>query len=95
MLYLNIWLTVKDSADISRLTELLAEAGRLSRQEPGCHRWEAYQSGSDETMFLLHERWESEAALDAHRLGEAYTTIYQPQILPLVSRDAHRCTLIE
>ena len=36
MIYLNVLLTVKDSAHVGRVRELLIEQGRLSRQEPGC-----------------------------------------------------------
>jgi quinol monooxygenase YgiN len=95
MLYLNIWLTVNQPADIAKVRELLAEAGRLSRQEPGCLRYEAYQSTTDASRFLLHERWESQAALDEHRKAAAYTTVYHPQILPLVTREAHPSALID
>ena len=95
MLYLNILLTVKDAADAPRVRELLTEAGRLSRSEPGCLRFEAYQSNNDANRFFLFERWESQAALDEHRKGKAYTTIYQPQVLPLVNREPHPSTLLE
>jgi quinol monooxygenase YgiN len=95
MLYLNIWLTVNDPADAATVRELLAEASRLCRGEPGCLRWEAYQSNNDANRFLLHERWESQAALDEHRKAQAYATIYQPRILPLVTREAHPSTLVE
>jgi quinol monooxygenase YgiN len=95
MLYLNLWLTVNDPADAAKVRELLVAASRLSRSEPGCLRWEAYQSNTDPNRFLLHERWESQGALDEHRKAQAYTTIYQPQILPLVTREAHPSTLVE
>ena len=49
--------------------ELLAEQARLSRAEPGCVRFEVYQSQPDATRFLLCEHWESAAALDVHRNG--------------------------
>ena len=94
MLYLNIWLGVKDPADVEQIRTLLAEQGRLSRQEPGCLRFEVYQSNNDPTRFLLTERWESQAALDKHRTAEAYTTIYQPQVLPLVNREPHPSILV-
>ena len=94
MLYLNIWLTVKDPADVEKVRDLLAEQGRLSRQEPGCIRFEVYQSSNDPTRFLLTERWESQAALDVHRTAQAYTTVYQPQVLPLVNREPHPSTLV-
>lgn len=92
MVYLNIWLTVKDAADSDKVRDLLAEAAKLSRAEPGCVRFEPYQSNNDPTRFLLHEQWQSQAALDTHRTARAYTTIYQPQILPLVVREAHPST---
>lgn len=95
MLYLNVWLTVNDPANVEKVRALLAEAARLSRAEPGCHRFEVYQSNNDSQRFLLHERWESPAALDVHRTARAYTTLYQPQILPLVTREPHPSTLVE
>jgi quinol monooxygenase YgiN len=95
MLYLHVWLKVKDAADADRVRELLAEQGRLSRAEPGCLRFEVYQSQNDAARFLLCERWESQAALDVHRTAAAYTTIYQPRVLPLVDREPHPSTLIE
>lgn len=95
MIHLNVWLQVNDPANVDQVRGLLAEAGRLSRAEPGCVRWEAYQSQGDAARFLLHEWWESPAALDAHRLARAYTTIYQPQVLPLVTREPHPSTLLE
>ena len=94
MLYLNIWLTVKDPSDAQKVKELLAEQARLSRQEPGCVRFEVYHSNNDPTKFLLHERWDSQSALDVHRTAHAYTTVYQPQVLPLVNREPHPSTLV-
>ena len=94
MFYLNVWLTVKDATDTERVRELLAEQGRLSRAEPGCVRFEVYHSQSDPRRFLLHEHWESPQAIDVHRKGQAYTQIYQPQVLPLVDREAHPASLI-
>jgi quinol monooxygenase YgiN len=94
MLYLNIWLTAKDSADTIQIRELLAEQARLSRQEPGCLRFEVYHSNNDPTKFLLCERWQSQEALDAHRTAHAYTTVYQPKVLPLVNREPHPSTLV-
>ena len=95
MIYANIWLTVKDPQDIPKIRDLLREQVRLSRAEPGCARFEVYQSQADETRFLLSERWASTDALDLHRKAKAYTEIYQPQVLPLVERQAHVSTLIE
>ena len=94
MIYLNVWLTVKNPATVDQVRALLTEQARLSRQEPGCARFEVYQSQNDPTRFLLNEHWESQAAVDAHRKAHAYTTVYQPQVLPLVEREPHPSNLV-
>jgi autoinducer 2-degrading protein len=94
MIYGNILLTVKDPANIETVAELLQEQARLSREEPGCERFEVYHSQADRQVFLLVERWESQAALDAHREAWAYLNVYQPKVIPLVDRVAHLSDLI-
>lgn len=89
MFYLNVWLTVKRDEDVARVAELLAAAARLSRGEPGNRRFEVYHSEADARKFLLCEHWDSRAAWEAHREAEAFTTIYVPQVLPLVDREPH------
>ena len=95
MIYANIWLTVKDPADVPAVRDLLAEQGRLSRAEPGCARFEVYHSQAEPTRFLLVERWESQEAVDLHRKARAYTEIYQPQVLTRATREGHVSTLVE
>ena len=95
MFYTNVWLTVQDAQNVDRVRELLAEAGRSSRSEPGCRRFEVYQSEADAQKFLLCEHWETKADWETHRTGHAYTQIYQPQILPLVTREGHPSQLVE
>jgi quinol monooxygenase YgiN len=94
MLYFNIWLTVKDPADVNKVRELLIEQATRSREEPGCRRFEVYHSTADATRFLLNEHWESQAAVDAHRKAYAYTNVYQPKVLPLVNREPHPSDLL-
>lgn len=95
MVYVNVVLTVKNEADIDEIRGLLAEQGRLSRQEPGCVRFEAYHSQSDRKVFILNEHWESQPHLDAHRKATAYTTIYQPKVIPRVDRVPHPSDLVQ
>jgi quinol monooxygenase YgiN len=95
MIYINVVLTVRDSQDAAAIEGLLAEQGRLSRQEPGCLRFEVYHSQTDARVFLLNEHWADQSAIDAHRKAAAYTTIYVPQVLPRVERVPHPSTLIE
>ena len=91
----NIILTVKNESDVDRVGELLTNAGRLSRAEPGCLAFEVCHSRNDPRVYMLIERWESPESLDVHRTAEAYTTIYQPQVLPLVERVPHVSDILE
>ena len=94
MIYINVVLTVKDPNDVPEIKGLLAEQGRLSRQEPGCERFEVYHSQTDTRVFLLNEHWTDQPAIDAHRKATAYTTIYQPKVLPRVERVPHPADLV-
>ena len=94
MLHLNVLLTVKDRKDIETVKNLLIEAAGHSRSEPGCARFEVYHSTADDTKFILNEHWESQQAIDGHRQGHAYTQIYQPRVIPLVTRDGHPSNLL-
>jgi len=95
MIYSNVFLTVREESDIASVSELLAEQGRLSREEPGCLRFEVYHSQADPAFFMLIERWQDQQALDQHRQARAYCEIYQPQVLPLVDRVPHPSHLID
>jgi quinol monooxygenase YgiN len=95
MIRMNIVLTVKDDGDIDLVRSLLAEHGRLSRQEPGCRRFEVNHSQTDPKVFILCEWWESQQAIDVHRTAQGYKEIYQPKVLPLIDRVAHVSTLVE
>ena len=95
MICLNVLLTAKDPADVPRIRDLLAAAMRKSRAEPGCLRFDVYHSSAEPRRFTLVEHWASQEAIDAHRLAEAYTTIYKPQVMPLVDREGHPSTLLE
>lgn len=94
MIYVHVQLKVKDAEEIAKVSNLLKEHGGLSRSEPGCARFDVYHSKSDPHLFLLVEHWESEAHLDEHRLAPGYTTIYKPQVIPLVDRVPNICDLI-
>lgn len=95
MICLHVHLTAQDEAHVPVLRGLLAEAMHRSRAEPGCLRFDVYQSVVEPRRFTLVEHWADQAAVDAHRLAEAYTTIYKPQVMPLVAREAHPSTLLE
>ncbi len=95
MFAINVWLTVTEPRNIETVRGLMAQAVALSRREPGCLRYEVYHSQADATRFLLCEHWESEAAWVAHRSEKAFTEVYQPHVLPLVTREPHISTMVE
>lgn len=95
MIDLTVILSAKDVVSLPELRSLLAMHVNLSRQEPGCLRFEALESQSVPGTFFLIERWESQAALDVHREAEAIITIYRPKVLPLVERVVHVCDVLK
>jgi len=95
MYCLNVILTVRDSVDIPKVAELLTECGRRSRTEEGCIGYEACHSQSDPSLFILCERWASEADWQAHRDGAAVQEVYLPKVIPLVDRVPHVSTILE
>jgi quinol monooxygenase YgiN len=94
MIYLNVVLTVKDTKDVDTVRGLLAEQARLSKQEPGCQRFDVYHSKNDGRVFIIVEHWDSQADLDLHREALAYTTVYKPKVIPLVDRTPHPAELV-
>jgi quinol monooxygenase YgiN len=95
MLYINVWITVKDPANVDAVRGMLTECGRLSRDEPGCVSYQAFHSKNEPTKFLLAEHWADEDAWKAHRTAKAYTEIYAPKVIPLVDRTPHPSDLLE
>jgi len=85
----NVILTVKNEADIVQVGEFLRRCGQLSREETGCLLYDVCHSQTDPRVYMLIERWETKASWEVHRTAEAYTTIYQPKVIPLVDRTAH------
>ena len=95
MIDLTVVLTANDSSSVPLLRDLLKQQATLSRLEPGCVRFEVYESSTVPDTFILIERWESQQALDVHRTALGFTTVYAPRVLPLVNRVAHVCRSID
>ena len=94
MIYLNVVLTVNATVDIDTVRGLLIRQCTASRLEPGCARFEVYHSTTDPTQFVLVEHWQDQQAVDAHRQATAFKQIYEPLVLPLVTRAAHPSLLL-
>lgn len=89
MIYNNILLTVKDKANVETVKELLIQQATMSREEPGCARFEVYHSQEDRSLFILVEQWESQEQLDVHREAKSCQEVYFPKVIPLVDRVPH------
>ena len=94
MVFNNVILKVKDAQRIAEIAGLLRQQAGLSSAEPGCERFDVYQSEAEPNLFLLVEAWTSEAHLAQHKKAEAFTQLYQPKVLPLVHRESHLCRRI-
>lgn len=80
----NVVLTAK--VDPSSVRVCLEQHTEHSRGELGCLRFDVHDAPTMPDTFILTERWESQAAIDAHRGGTAYLEIYKPLVLPRVVR---------
>ena len=94
MIYNNVLLTVKNTDDVETVRELLAEQARLSREEPGCERFEVYHSQADRQQFMLVERGQTAVDLAQHKEAKAFTELYIPKVIPLVERVPHLSDLV-
>jgi quinol monooxygenase YgiN len=94
MIYNNVTLAVTKLDDVENVKALLAEQARRSSEEPGCIRFEVYHSQTDVRQFLLIEQWQTQEDLDRHKEAKAFTELYIPKVIPLVSRDPHPSDLI-
>ena len=94
MIYNNVLLTVKNTDDVDTVRELLAEQARLSREEPGCERFEVYHSQADRQQFMLVEQWQTEVDLAQHKEAKAFTELYIPKVIPLVERVPHLSDMV-
>lgn len=89
MIYNNVLLRARNTANIPQLKELLTAQASTSLKEQGCVRFEVYHSESEPEVFLLVEWWQTQRDLDAHRSSTNFVEVYRPQVLPLVERFPH------
>lgn len=78
-----------DRAD--EVAGMLAELQAASRAEPGCVSYEAARSQDDPAVFMLHEVWRDQAALDHHYASEHFQRLGINGLRQIaVSRVAHK-----
>lgn len=65
-----------------------------SRQEAGCIHYDVYKSFDDKNTFLIHERWENDAAIQFHFAQPHFKRlITETQPLLVVEPDIQRVNL--
>ena len=59
--------------------DILRELDAVTRAEAGCQLYDLHVREGDPTLFMFYERWESDAALDAHltspHVGDAFAKL--------------------
>ena len=86
MVYNNVILKVINFEDVALVADIL--------KEPGCIRFEVYNSQADTRQFFLVEQWAKEEDLARHKEAKAFTELYVPKVIPLVERTPHLSDLV-
>jgi quinol monooxygenase YgiN len=80
-----------DKAD--EAARLLAELRDASRREPGCVAYDVSRGAEDPSLFVLHEVWADQAALELHLSMEHFIRLGINGIRTFAtSRVAYHCT---
>ena len=74
MVFNNVLLRAKDPQRVTEISGLLSQQASLSSEEPGCERFDVFQSEAEPELFLLIEVWASEGHLAQHRNCLLYTS---------------------
>jgi quinol monooxygenase YgiN len=73
------------------VAEVLSKHVAATRAEPGCLHFDAFRSTEEGDEFVLFERYDDEAALEAHRSSPHFVEYVQGRIVPLLAeRTWHR-----
>jgi len=89
MFHLIVTITAKTPADAAPIADALTRMRPLCLAEPGCARWEAYQSQEEPGKFILVEHWETRELWEAHGELTAIQKIYMPEVFPRITREVH------
>ncbi len=77
------WQTTE--ADLDAVLEHVATLGRLSRAEPGCVGYQAFQKADEPTSLVFVERDREEDAQQAHANSPHYQEYVVERIRPLLT----------
>lgn len=94
-----ILLIAKNTLQEGKQAEFIRIAGMLAketRKETGCLSYELVQEEADDTVFYFVEKYQDEAALEAHRASGHFQT-YVPMLGALRTKpsEVSKCVTIE
>lgn len=89
MFHLIVTIAANTPTDVAPVAAALARMRPLCLAEPGCVRWEAYQSQQESAKFVLVEHWQSRELWEAHGDLAAIQQIYLPEVFPRITREVH------
>ena len=65
-----------------RILDLLSQLVEKTRNEKGNLSYNIYQSVDDNNVFILHERYSDDAAIEFHKSSAHYQEIVAGEIIP-------------
>ena len=78
------------SASIQTVLDWIPELASATQTEPGCLRYEYYQSPTDPSNVLLFEQYKDDEAVETHRASPHFRCFVIERILPLLeTRSVH------
>ena len=73
----------------------LNEAAVASRQEPGCHFYDANQDTTDPNVIVMYEQYDDETAFQAHLDSDHFKATVAARVVPyLESRARETFTVV-
>ena len=70
---------------IEETARFLGEFPAKANREPGCLQYELFRGAKDPQLFFFFEKWESQAALDAHN-RQSYLKEFHARFTELLDR---------
>jgi quinol monooxygenase YgiN len=75
---------VVKSGHEAEAAELFRTLTEYTRAEPGCRMYLAHRSTSDSRRFFLYERYDDQAALDAHRAAPHFERYVKNRLFMII-----------
>jgi quinol monooxygenase YgiN len=83
------------AGEVAAFTDAFNALRAITRQEPGCERYELFRSTADPDRMVMLERWANQELLDKHMAAEragnsalidALVALWAPGTTPTVER---------